>query len=177
MTYATFEVLGFSISIRNNEYHDDGYVEDLDKYQEGLIEKYGAINNGKRLNNPIGLCNEIITPNKKKIVHIYYIENYGALNTWVRAHEETHALDCFKRLTALEQMLLEDQKVKIDFNKIDEPEVRANLGALYVFHFKGMSLWNVWDKCLFNSDTRKARKLYNQSKLPKKKYFIFGEIK
>ena len=171
--YANLKILGITVPTGIKKYHDDGFVKSLKAH----LIKLNRLHGFERFNyirideNAVGKF-ALMDLN----YHIFYIKQSKETgNILIRAHEETHALDEFEKLDALAERLLEEQRVKINFKEIDEKEVIAHLGSLYALHARGISqskielLYDMYGD--INSGTT-AKRIYKQSKLPRKKSFL-----
>jgi hypothetical protein len=107
------------------------------------------------------------------ISYIFYLKSrLKDLDIAVRGHEETHALDAMGKIHLLEEKLFENQRVKIDFQKVEEKEIKAGLGELYSLIKKGGDVKKVLSLYIPNSSIFKAEKLYRQSIIPEKKIHV-----
>ena len=170
MNYAHLEILGITVPIGHiDKYHDDGFVESITAHVIKLSRFYDFdCSNSIRLDErAVGKCTEIY-PN----CHIFYVkQSTETKNIFVRANEETHALDIFNQLDALAEKLLKEQRIKINFKEIDEDEVRATLGSLYALHARGIPQSEIESLCKMYGDGDSgtiAKRIYEQSKLPRK---------
>ena len=166
MTKAKLEILNLEVPIGLlKEYHDDGFVESIRKHSEMLLKKYkcrGKLDE-KFDGDLVGICNGFKFF-LKKYFHIYYLDtNFAPLNIQIRAHEETHALDCLGHLEILSEKMLEEQKIKIDFKKLKDKEIRAQIGSIYALFSHGLHP-SMMDNFFYNSDFEIAKRIYKQSR-------------
>jgi hypothetical protein len=171
MNKAHFEILGITVPSGRYQYHDEGYVDSIPDATKRINKLYGFDNSNYdaiKYRNAIGMhCGRGFNS------HIFYLQRpTRILDIQNRSHEETHALDFIEQLDALADKLLEEQHVRINFKEVDDQEVRAQLGSLYALHARGLSLWRLWG--VYATDTfSTAKKIYQQSKQPQKRFFIF----
>lgn len=182
MAVAKLQILGLEFRISPfSTYHDDGYVESVAVHLKQVDRRhaiyrdrlYYAALERKRLH---GYCLQerllnLVPPILTRHVTIWYLDmGFLPLNVLVRGHEETHALEGFKRLDLLADKMLEEQKVCINFQEVVEEEVRAELGGIYAIFARG------FHPDMVNSDPTSyfhvARDLYEQSILPEKTIFL-----
>ena len=170
MNYASLEILGMDVPIGTNQYHDDGFVESIMEHSKELSKFYGYSNE---------YCDKILS--RGNIIgahylvaghhHIFYLKPFTNTETIrIRAHEETHVPDSVGKIGILEERLFEEQGVKINFLEIEEKEIKAELGALYALRSRNIPIWRA---SLFhdNRDWSVAKKIYKQSKVPRKMIF------
>ena len=164
MAKAFLEILNLKISVGLfNKYYDDGFVKSLKEHQEILFKKYNI--SGKtadpELDKKIVGMHQSFNKFFKQHHRIYYLNTYFTpWNIQIRAHEETHILDNLHFLNLLSEKNFFEQKVKINFKKIDEEEVRAQIGSIYAmfaYGFHPMMLENV----CYNEDFETAKKYMN----------------
>jgi hypothetical protein len=182
MNYANLKILNIELPIGANKYHDDGFVKSMPMHEKKLNRHYGFFAHQREAEKNIGLCASYFKgkgiSNFYPVVdhhHIFYLkQSNDVLDILLRAHEETHALDKLGGLDILSEKLLQEQRVKINFKQIDEEEVRAELGAMYALNSRKNSVSEKWFAYMFSDrDTNAARKIYKQSKLPERKFFLF----
>lgn len=167
MNIEHFKALDITAFIGNNRFQDLGYVDSISEKTKEINKKHGS---SFELSDEcvVGICIQ-----RGFDHYIFYLNQFIKYDNWgTRGHEETHVLDFLNLLPILEEKLFETQKVKINLKNIDEIEVRANIGGIYAVNQRN---FNFFSRILsnYNSDFRKAFKIYNQSKLPQKKFFIF----
>lgn len=134
LNYANLEILDIALPLGFNTFEDLGYVDSIEDTIEMLSKKPFL----KRSNNRQLLGNTFLFEYKffnLKNISIFYLKLPKKIqNIYVRAHEETHALDILGGLELLEKELRDEQKVKINFKKINDEEVRADIGAIYALY-------------------------------------------
>jgi len=97
--------------------------------------------------------------------HIFYKESFfNSWNIYVRAHEETHVLEHLEHLDLLEKRLLDEQNVKINFNQIEDSEVKGDLGSIYALNKNRISMWRLGPLWL-EASLIKANSIYKTSKV------------
>ena len=183
MNHANLEILGITVPMGIAKYYDDGFVESILKHTLELNKKYNISDsdyNIKLEEGVKGMCYSSIGINHYAMSHhIFYVKQpIEPGNILVRAHEESHvATHSYKRkgLDVLAKRLLKKQRVKINLKEIDENEVIANLGSLYALHARGIPQWEI--ELLYTiygepGSRTTAKKIYEQSKLPRKKFFL-----
>ncbi len=169
---AKLEALGIEVPLGlNTYYHDDGFVRSIDRHLYDLAERYQytSLELPELVGGQIarGACSLIYDSNFRRHRHIYYIDSgFEPLNLEVRAHEETHALEDLGALDLLATKILDEQKVKINFNDIRDSEVRAHIGSIYAL-FANRLHPNRLNEHFLNLDLEIAMVLYEQSRLPK----------
>jgi len=169
MNYALLEILGIDVAIGKDEYHDDGFVKSIIEHSRELDNFYGYDhkNSDKILSqgNIVGAHYH-----GRNHHHIFYLKPSTNTETVrIRAHEETHVLNSVGKIGILEERLSEEQGVKINLLEIDEKEIKAELGALYALSSRGISTWKL--PFHFGNDWSVAKKIYKQSKIPRKMIF------
>lgn len=167
MTDANFQVLGIKIPSGRYNYHDEGYVSSIREAVGNLCLRKGEE-----------------TPNISKDalgfyaglgldVHIFYVKRPTIpLDIQNRAHEETHAVDYIGGLDVLSAAILENQRVRINLKEVDDEDVRAQLGSLYALYSRGISPRKL-GRYLTDTRLTKARKIWNQSREPRRTFFPF----
>ncbi|OIO61991.1 hypothetical protein COY26_00440 [Candidatus Woesearchaeota archaeon CG_4_10_14_0_2_um_filter_33_10] len=181
MNYANLKILGITLPIGHiDKYHDDGFVESILKHSLKLNKKYGKTNSDcdiKACKRAVGTSYRVCINHRIFYYHIFYVKQpIESANIFVRAHEETHALNAFEQLDTLAEKLLEEQRVKINFKEIDESEVIANLGSLYALYARGIPQSEIeWLYTMYGNDDSgtTAKRIYKQFELPRKRFFLF----
>jgi len=174
MNYAHLKILGITVPIGNHNYYDDGFIESIIKHSLKLDKKYGVTNLDYDISYAFkeGLSYQLGINH-----HIFYLKQPRETgNIRIRAHEETHVLDHLGRLDILEEKLLKEQRIKINFREIDEKEVKAELGSLYALYARRifqLERWLVYSLYGDDNNRRTAKRIYKQSKLPRKMSFLF----
>jgi len=141
MAKANLEVLGLKVPLGLfHVYHDDGFVDSIQGHIEALAKKYDEWGWSFAGNHVIGryeLHNTFFGGNH----HIFYLDtSFEAVNIGIRAHEETEVLRERKRLGYLADKILAEQGARINFKEIENPEVIAEIGAIYALLSRGISL-------------------------------------
>tara|TARA_Y100000310_G_scaffold276920_1_gene294415 strand:+ start:610 stop:1128 length:519 start_codon:yes stop_codon:yes gene_type:complete len=167
-----FEILGITVPSEGHYFYDKGYVNSISDATMEINALYGFDNsdyNNDADKDVIGRhCQRLLFDH-----YIIYLDQFYAMdNIRLRAHEETHALEGMGQLDVLTDRLLEEQNVKINFKEIDDGEIRAELGALYALHARGISSWKIWLMCI-DDLLETTTKIYKQSKQSQKRFFIF----
>ena len=139
--------LGISVSSEDSiNYHDDGFVDSIVNHSYKLNKNYGCkfIDIYKKyvhdlFSSGIGryYC---INKNGISNFHIFYLERKQVVNLLVRGHEETHFLSHFEGLNFLEEKILNELEIKINFSEIDNEEVKAFIGGIYSVISGGMTI-------------------------------------
>ena len=121
-------------------WHDDGKVSSVKDHTLHLAERYCVdIPLLHHLRNSQGTVAIITGP----ITHYHkYFMSTGSpeLDVMVDAHEETHFLDYVERLNLLDNAISRREGSKVDFSKVKDHEVRANIGAIYALISRGVDL-------------------------------------
>jgi len=168
MAHAKMEILGLDIPIGLlNRYHDEGYVKSISDKTKQLEIKYGFLSDTEydKLSNEhvLGRTYEYKFLLKTR-VHIYYLQQgFEPYDVKTRGHEETHAVEFFGKLNLLETKILEEQRVRLNFQEVDEEEVRADLGAISAMNARGIHVDLI---VKISPYFEIAKKLYEQSRLP-----------
>lgn len=178
-------VLGIEYELGlNRVFHDDGFVEDVLAHRRKLDGLYGCLGDekiyqGQKFSGEHAFRKEWL-PNGAVVVHnhIYYVNHgFSPSNINTRGHEETHAAEFDGVLHLLAERILEEQGVRIDFRAIDEKEVGAEIGGIFALY-----RWGFYPELLINRPERPvesyfdaARKLYEQSRIPRKTIFVPGK--
>lgn len=151
MTLTKFDGIGTEIDLpKNCIYHDDGFVDDTVTHSLDLILKYKGITSIfqptvyhhlylkyiKKNNSREGCC--LAFKSKGLLVaHIFYQKSstYGGdlIDAFVRAHEESHAIDFFDKNDCLSDVISRDLDLNINLSRICDPETKANIGGTYGF--------------------------------------------
>lgn len=180
MKIARLKILGIDAKLGQNEsYHDDGFVSCLMVQTQILCGTYPCESNfqnqlfiERKNKTASGVYLPLATPIGWEH-HIYYRDrSREAGNLSTRAHEETHVLQELNGLGILAQKLLENQRVLIDFDSIDNREVVADLGAVYALVQCGFKLETVRRMYRVKKNFDVARRMYKQSMLPRKRVFV-----
>lgn len=130
---ARFESFGVEIELDDSfRFRDHGYVESPVDYFNALYP------NGKRVEEngkTLGICGKrtmVESGRRISSLHICYINHENpAYNLHIRGHEETHALFGVGRIDVLQERILRDLGKIIDFPKISDHEVIADIGGMY----------------------------------------------
>jgi len=171
MTRAKMEILELDFPIGLlSRYHDEGYVKSVFERSKQLDIKYGFFRDETGyVERPdihtLGHTYEKIDLFKTQ-VHIYYLRQISRPNdVATRGHEETHAVESFgnKKLDLLAAKILEEQRVRLNFQEVDEEEVRADLGGISAVYARGMHVDLI---VKISPYFEIAKKLYEQSRLP-----------
>ena len=172
MGKAKFDMLGLEFSIGLfKAYHDDGFVNDVARHLAEIDRKYGNHSYGgeswlRDNNGPLGahvMRKGIIRTHS----HICYVDTgLPSFNVAIRGHEETHAVESYDKLDLLARKVLEEQRVRINFEDVDDEEIRAWLGGIFAVYTQGMNLKGLED--IHFRDFHKARRIFENSRLPSK---------
>ncbi len=148
MFIANLKILDIKIPIGINAYHDDGYINSVVEHFNKLSKKYSNLQPYDKEIEFNGMSVEGRGKIRKHF-HIFYRDQVSEpLNLRTRAHEETHALDFFGWLNRLENKLLTEQGININFDGLREDlqdsyidqQVRAEIGAIYTLKSRNIDL-------------------------------------
>lgn len=164
MDMAHFELLDIKIPSNGYNFYDDGYVDSVSEITRLFCTLLGEkVPSWTNKNELFGLCRQF-----GKDIRIFYLDmgsKFG--NSWIRTHEELHAIDRMGGLEYFEEKLYDNQNVGINMKRVKGREVRANLGSIYYINSIDERYW----KKLRDSNFRKqdnnyqaAKKLYEESK-------------
>lgn len=124
------------------EYHYHGFVKSVFEFVERLSEKYNddrfldsLLIKQETSESPPGVCLDFYTgqwPFRTKHVHVFYEhQDSEAENIFLKAHEETHALNHFGKIIYLERKIRKSGRKLAKRLKKLKIESRANIGGLY----------------------------------------------
>lgn len=170
MRKAKLEMLGLEF-LTGVEYYDEGFVRDVYDRALEIFEEHDQQPPLDYLEMAFIYGSHEIAGDcifmKNKVIVLYKKFRLNSNNIYVRAHGETHALEYLGGLDLLADKLLSEQNVKIDFDKIEESDIRADLGALYALHAHGVHpFWHLFMPAGNKSKSfKKAKKIYRQSRL------------
>lgn len=166
MELAKLKVLGIETNLMQDmTYHDDGFVSCCLEHRENIYKKLEVeppkLGLGEMLYPGVGACIEV-----NGEVHIFYKKSIFSGNIIrVRAHEEWHAFQELSGNTSiLEKKLLDEQGIRIDFDKINDGEIEAEIAAIYALRSRGF-LGKLWSHTPYNDLTTTAKRIYRQSKI------------
>ncbi len=135
MKIAKLNVLEIEVPLERGVYFsDEGFVESVNEHYKYLSRKNGTNETLEGSND--GCCTtrrwyDPISDMDRKNIHIFYLDfKNKRINDFIRAHEETHALENFERLDLLEREIEIKLGKRIDLNRI-RGEVIADIGAIF----------------------------------------------
>lgn len=162
------KALGISVPSEDTiKYYDDGFVDSIANHVYKLRKWYGYNFITRYKEYVSDLLSDVvgqsfyIYKNGFDNFHIYYLEQNQVINSLVRGHEETHFLDHFKGLSYLEQKILNELKIKISFDEIDNKEVKAYIGGIYSVIMSGTTIENMHYR---NRLLDKAKNIFKRAK-------------
>lgn len=147
MAEARLEILGLAAPLGLfTVYHDDGFVDSVQKHLENLNDRYcsfndlGIVEGGYSVSGKAAGTHVRYRKNLFWVHHHICYRDFGneADNTAIRAHEETHFLDASRNLAALAERISAEHGLKIRFRGLKK-EVRAYIGSVHALASRGMS--------------------------------------
>jgi hypothetical protein len=160
----------------SDKYYDLGYVDSVVNEYERLSELYDDKDTYETSDTWMGMCST-----HGRDTYIFYKEmNSFKQDLHLRAHEETHALEHMNQLERLSEALDLNDDVEIDFTKGYDPEVIAELGAIYALRMRSQKLGGVGcyisyllrKDSFYSDDFWEAKKLYDSSQWkPNRSFF------
>lgn len=126
-------------------YHDDGYVASIEEHAQELMALYHSTGMGvpPPATIPPGSSgrHEEHGGWLRAHHHIFYRDlGSDVANIGVRAHEETEFLNSIGRLRVLGDAIFDAHGIRINWDRIENKEVRAYAGSVYALLERGMSL-------------------------------------
>jgi len=167
MDRAYFKALNFKVDLGKYKFYDEGYVDSIIDANKKIKEGYkkNVLNLESIFPRIHGRCYR-----RGDNFHIFYLKSdIKVKDIQIRSHEETHVLDLTNCLDLLEDRMRGELHVNIDFDSIEDIEIKANLGSFYaIFSNNPPRPWNL----ISNSGIEEAFEIYKKSRLPIKKIFI-----
>lgn len=106
--------------------------------------------------------------------YIYFADQNSSIrNLYTRGHEETHVAEFFGQLEQLAAVMEKEQGIRIEFDKIIDFDVRAEIGALFALENHGFNPDSlIGEGKLAHPFLRDALGLYEGSRVPKRTILI-----
>lgn len=137
---ARLDALEIEVPLRMLEsYHDDGYFESIETYCQHIGGRYlkdaGSAYNlimGSHENrSPAAIFLQVYAKYRRNYHVACFDPNLDSRKITL-AHEETHVLDRMGKLNLLSRKMNESAGVDINFDLLDDEEVIADIGSIYV---------------------------------------------
>jgi len=167
MNVAQLRMWNITLPIGNHRYHDEGYVDSLRDAARKVYQSYGDSESDPFIHK----LSRGFYIGKGLDVHVMYLRSPSTpLDIQNRAHEEFHAADYCYGLDFLSSVT-QEKGTPINFKEIEDEQVRANVGALFVLDQNGFSSRDL-GKYRKYQEMAPAVEIWNKVKPPKKRFFF-----
>lgn len=161
---------GLELTLNLNEFnhyfkyfiHDEGYIENLNKYNEELHKNYKIKYVSEQDEFSTGFCQSFDLGTETHI-HLMYKKQASEENNWfVRAHEETHALEEIFGLKKLYTHIKQETGAIVPIHKLPKfmSEIIANIGGCFAVDKRGYNLQIVHKQAQQDISNRIGKNMY-----------------